>query len=1566
MARIETYVKDLTLSDKDKVIGSNYINTVNGVDQFKTNNFTLKQLSDYIAPNVATGNLNLKANGGIVEETINNVDKLAVDLGASSITGQLANSNLANSSITINGTAVSLGGSVTTPDTNTQLSTEQVQDIVGAMFSGNTETRIAATYQDSDGTIDLVVDDMTTDANNYVTGASFAGTTTKTITLTRQGLSDITASFTDNDTIYTLPLATSSDRGGVKIGYTENGKNYPVELDNEKMYVNVPWTDTTTVVNDSTANTDFPVVFHNESNGLLDDTGTLTYNPNDAALKVDGLTIDGVSMSGTNIIINSDLLRLGAESSSENYLQGTANGDVSLYYDGSLRFSTTSGGVATSGEIKVRNTSNTVQFVIPDSSGTSGQVLKYPSSGNTLVWANQFVGTDISASTDNDAKGITVTANATSATIGIDVDGLTELTNADFNDDFLVIYDNNVATNKKIHPENIIPGATSSRRGGIKVGYTESGKNYPVELDSEKAYVNVPWTDTVYSLPLAASGTRGGVKIGYSENGKNYPVQLSSEQMYVNVPWTDTNTQLSTEEVQDIIGGMVSGNTETNISVTYDDTNGKLDFSSTDTNTQLSKETVQDYIGEMLSGNTETNITVTYDDSNNKINFASTDTNTQLTDEQVQDIVGAMVSGNTESNVTVTYDDTNGKLDFTASGTQLSKETVQDYVGEMLSSNTETRISVTYDDANNKINFEADDQSYTLPTASSSTLGGVKVGSNLTIDGNGVLDVAAIALTTVQEAANQTAHLALTAQEGDIVVRTDQNKSYVRNSGTAGDMTDYTLLRTPTDAVTSVTTSDSTYIDMTPNSPATGAITVTANLSAVDGSSDTTDRFLTKDNKWAVPAYTTDTNTFRTVQADGAAIGDTETLNLVGGTNVTLTENNGQITIAATDTDTNTFRTVEVDSNGNGSANSTLEASETLRFKKGSNITLSEASGVITISSTDTNTTYDVMGSGNSYAAGLVLAGASSHGGAFLRKDGSWAVPPDTNTDTNTTYDLSVHTGTTKIRLAGSDSTNDDVEIAGGTNVTVTRNNANKLTIASTDTNTQRSDEDIRDVVAAMLTAGTNVSLSEDDANNTLTITSTDTNTDTIDMGDGFTVSADTNTATTTITENDTLTIAGGTNVTTVSNPDGTITINATDTNTTYSTATSSTLGLVKIGYTENGKNYPVELASGKMFVNVPWTDTDTDTNTFRTIEVDGSAIGATETFDLVAGNNITLSESSGEVTIDATDTNTQLTTAQVRSKISGTGLISYNSSSGVISTTATADQTITAGNGLSGGGTGNVTLTNSLISDGKFFTVTANASGGSLSLAQGLGASWNDSGGSGEVDIFFRDGGTNHGTNTLYFHSYNGTDTKQIMKLGGASTSATTYVTMSGTLDVDGRTKLGSSGTANLYLGNIISASSSDKGARFHSSNNDFYFDFQGDSTQHWYLRDYDGSGGIHTRFSFDFINAKFIAGGDVVAFGSPSDKTLKENIKPIDNALDKVEKLQGVTFDWKEQDITNLKEDIGFIAQDVQKVLPELVRENKDGKLSLRHQGIIPVLLEAIKELSDKVKALENGSTK
>lgn len=87
-----------------------------------------------------------------------------------------------------------------------------------------------------------------------------------------------------------------------------------------------------------------------------------------------------------------------------------------------------------------------------------------------------------------------------------------------------------------------VPKATDSVIGGFQTGYSEGGKNYAVKMSGNKAYVNVPWSDTVYSLPLAASGTRGGIQIGFTTNAtnRNYAVQLSGEKAYVNVPWTDT------------------------------------------------------------------------------------------------------------------------------------------------------------------------------------------------------------------------------------------------------------------------------------------------------------------------------------------------------------------------------------------------------------------------------------------------------------------------------------------------------------------------------------------------------------------------------------------------------------------------------------------------------------------------------------------------------------------------------------------------------------------------------------------------------------------------------------------------------------------------------------------------------------------------------------------------------------------------------------------------------------------------------------------------------------------
>ena len=121
-------------------------------------------------------------------------------------------------------------------------------------------------------------------------------------------------------------------------------------------------------------------------------------------------------------------------------------------------------------------------------------------------------------------------------------------------------------------------------------------------------------------------------------------------------------------------------------------------------------------------------------------------------------------------------------------------------------------------------------------------------------------------------------------------------------------------------------------------------------------------------------------------------------------------------------------------------------------------------------------------------------------------------------------------------------------------------------------------------------------------------------------------------------------------------------------------------------------------------------------------------------------------------------------------------------------------------------------------------------------------------------------------------------------------------------------------------------------------------------------------GSFGIGTTASG--VSGEIRATGDIVAFYS-SDERLKENIQPIQNALSKVESISGNTYNWKEGFETihsHIGHDLGVIAQEVQSVLPEVVTERETGYLAVDYVKLVPVLIQAIKELSAKVKELEN----
>ncbi len=99
----------------------------------------------------------------------------------------------------------------------------------------------------------------------------------------------------------------------------------------------------------------------------------------------------------------------------------------------------------------------------------------------------------------------------------------------------------------------------------------------------------------------------------------------------------------------------------------------------------------------------------------------------------------------------------------------------------------------------------------------------------------------------------------------------------------------------------------------------------------------------------------------------------------------------------------------------------------------------------------------------------------------------------------------------------------------------------------------------------------------------------------------------------------------------------------------------------------------------------------------------------------------------------------------------------------------------------------------------------------------------------------------------------------------------------------------------------------------------------------------------------------------GDVIAFHS-SDKTLKENITPIPNALDKVLSLSGNTFTWIEGHKYEGQDDTGVIAQEVEALgLPGISTTRESGKKAVRYEKLIPVLIEAIKELKSEIEELK-----
>ena len=527
----------------------------------------------------------------------------------------------------------------------------------------------------------------------------------------------------------------------------------------------------------------------------------------------------------------------------------------------------------------------------------------------------------------------------------------------------------------------------------------------------------------------------------------------------------------------------------------------------------------------------------------------------------------------------------------------------------------------------------------------------------------------------------------------------------------------------------------------------------------------------------------------------------------------------------------------------------------------------------------------------------------------------------DTNTDTNTVTRLKSGTGGTLVT--------GDVVIAASGSASVSQS-GNTITISATDTNTDTNtitrlkSGTGGTLVSGDITIAASGSASVSQSGNTITISATDTNTDT-NTQNAYSISVPSSTTKLRLsgsghngnTTDDIEFVGSGATTVTRTN-DSKFTISSTDTNTnTVTRVKSGTNGTLVTGDVVIAASGASSVSQSGNTITISSTDTNTNTVTRVKSGTGGTLVSGDVT--IAASGASSVSQSGNTITISSTDTNTDTNTV-TRVK-SGTG-----------GTLVSGDVTIAASGASSVSQSGNtITISSTDTNTNTWQPLTSNQDG-----------------------YVYNPNGT---ANRVLSTGSTGTPqwTQPLPDFGSQNISTSGYIETEGYYhDGDGDTGITfpNNDQMNITVGGIL------------------MMRFRQEDTNADYVSLFGNTDSGEFLF---YNNGHFHADGNITAYSSStaSDTRLKENIRPLENCLDKVLGLDGVIFDWKKE--TRGKNQVGFIAQQVEEHAPELVNTTQDNDIgevkTINYDGAIPMLVEALKEqqsiinrLESRIKDLEN----